>query len=402
MLALYFFAFGLQFVLYPAIATFALAQGGAAVGAAQMALTAPMFCLLLFGGLLAERAQTGPTLAGLQIAFAVPPIALALLVASDNLTFPMLLAYGVVMGSLAAFMQPVRDAALNGIVDRAAAAGRSITLAQAATAATAVQIGAQIVGILAARFADRHGPAPLLVAQAAAVAGAAWLAIRLRAPRPIKRPRQPAQAIREIHEGLGYAFTHPIIGSMLWSSAYVGIFIVGAFQVLFPLLIRELYGGGAAELGALYACFWGASFVAAIILGRMRPLRRPGRALLICHLLGAAVFATLAIDKPLWAFAVSTMLVGGGAGVAIAMSRTITQACAEPAFLGRVIAVYSMGFMGGAPIGSALVGLGYDVFRALGLGAGAVALIPAIGLGASALALAALTPIWRLENDRPD
>lgn len=398
MLALYFFAFGLQFVLYPSIATFALSQGGAEVGAAQTALTAPMFCLLLFGGLLAERAQAGPTLAGLQIAFAAPPVVLALLVASGNLTFAMLLGYGIMMGSLAAFMQPVRDAALNGVVDRAAAAGRTVNLAQAATVATAVQIGAQIIGILAARFADRLGPAPLLLAQAAAVAGAAYLATRLRAPAPDKRPRQPAQAFREIREGLGYAFTHPIIGSMLWSSAYVGVFIVGAFQVLFPLLIREIYGGGAAELGALYACFWGASFVAAVVLGRMRPLRRPGRALLVCHLLGAVVFATLAIDKPLWAFAVSTMLVGGGAGVAIAMSRTITQANAEPAFLGRVIAVYSMGFMGGAPIGSAIVGIGFDAFGALGLGAGAVALIPAIGLGASALALAAFTPIWRLES----
>jgi MFS family permease len=402
MLALYFFAFGLQFVLYPSIATFALSQGGAEVGAAQTALTAPMFCLLLFGGLLAERAQTGPTLAILQTAFALPPIALALLVASGTLTFPGLLGYGIIMGSLAAFMQPVRDAALNGVVDRAALAGRPVNLAQAATVATAVQIGAQIIGILAARFADRLGTAPLLVAQAAAVAGAALLATRLRAPAPEKHRSARAHPFAEIREGLSYAFRHPIIGSMLWSAAYVGIFIVGGFQVLFPLLIREVYGGGAAELGTLYACFWGASFVSAVALGRMKPLRRPGRALLICHLLGAGVFATLAIDKPLWAFALSTMLVGGGAGVAIAMSRTITQANAEPAFLGRVIAVYSMGFMGGAPIGSAMVGLGFDAFKALGLGAGSVALIPAIGLGASAFALAAFTPIWRLETPAPE
>lgn len=396
LVGLYFFAFGLQFVLYPSIATFSLAQGGAEVGAAQTAISAPMFALLLFGGLSAERAQAGPTLAGLKAAFAVPPLILAALILSGLLSFPLLLAYGIVMGSLAAFMQPMRDAALNGVVDRARNEGRRVTLAQAATITTAVQIGAQILGILAARWADWFGLGPLLAAQAIAVLGAAALALRLRAPKPASRPRRPTQAFQEIREGLVYAFTHPIIGSMLWSSAYVGIFIVGAFQVLFPLLIREVYGGGAAELGTLYACFWGASFVSAVALGRLRPVRRPGRALLICHLLGAVVFATLAIDKPLWAFALSTALVGGGAGVAIAMSRTITQANADTAFLGRVLAVYSMGFMGGAPIGSALVGFGFDAMKAVGLGAGWVALIPALGLGASALALALFTPIWRL------
>jgi len=398
MVALYFFAFGLQFVLYPSIATFALGQSGAEIGAAQTALTAPMFCLLLFGGVVAERAQAGPVLAGLQIAFALPALALAAMVNAGALTFPLLLAYGVVMGSLAAFMQPVRDSALNGIVARSCFADRPLHLAQAATITTAVQIGAQIVGILAARFSDRFGIAPLLCAQAAAVIGAALLATRLQAPKPEPRPRRRAQALREIREGLAYAFTHPVIGSMLWSAAYVGVFIVGAFQVLFPLLIREVYGGGAAELGAMYACFWGASFVSAAALGRLSPLRRPGRAMLVCHVLGAVVFATLAIDKPLWAFAVSTILVGAGAGVAISMSRTITQANADPAFLGRVLAVYSMGFMGGAPIGSALVGVGYDVLRAAGLGAGWVALLPAVGIGASAIALALFTPIWRLEQ----
>jgi hypothetical protein len=55
-----------------------------------------------------------------------------------------------------------------------------------------------------------------------------------------------------------------------------------------------------------------------------------------------------------------------------------------------VLAVYSMGFMGGAPIGSALVG-----FAASQWGARTAALAPAIGLALAALALAILTPLWR-------
>ncbi|MEZ6024237.1 MAG: hypothetical protein R3C16_12690, partial [Hyphomonadaceae bacterium] len=49
----YFFAFGMQFVLFPSLVAFSLEATAEGVGLAQSALSAPMFCLLLFGGLLA-------------------------------------------------------------------------------------------------------------------------------------------------------------------------------------------------------------------------------------------------------------------------------------------------------------------------------------------------------------
>ena len=69
---------------------------------------------------------------------------------------------------------------------------------------------------------------------------------------------------------------------------------------------------------------------------------------------------------------------------------TIVQGAAGQRYLGRVLAVYSMGFMGGAPVGSALVG-----FAASQWGARAAALAPALGLALAAIALAVFTPLWR-------
>jgi hypothetical protein len=60
-----------------------------------------------------------------------------------------------------------------------------------------------------------------------------------------------------------------------------------------------------------------------------------------------------------------------------------------------VLAVYSMGFMGGAPIGSAMVGL-----AASEMGPRMAALIPAIGLAIAALALAWATPLWRFAPEQ--
>jgi MFS family permease len=388
----YFFAFGLQFVLFPALVAFVLGASPAAVGWAQSALTAPMFCLLLFGGLFAERAQAGPALGVLYALVAAAALVLAMAMQWGALTYAILIAYALFVGSCAAFLTPVRDAALTGVLDREAALGKHIPVAKAAAATTAVQIGAQIAGIVAARFAGVSF-APLLALQALALAAAGGCALLLRAPKPHSHERTIQGAFHDLADGLRYAFGNQVMAPMLISAAYAGVFIVGALQVLFPLIIRETYGGDAqsqaAMLATLLAIFWSASFVSAIVLTRIRPLERPGRALLIAHILSAFALATFAIDKPFWLFTLIVAFWGLAAGVNISMSRTIVQSATSPQYLGRVLAVYSMGLMGGTPLGSLITGYSADRF-----GEDAAALIPALGLLIASIALTVLTPLW--------
>lgn len=393
---LYFFAFGLQFVLFPSLVTFVLEASPAEVGLAQMTLTGPMVVFLLWGGVLAERVRVGPALGALQALFAVPALALAGIAAIGGLNLGWAIAYAFAMGTLAAFMLPIRDAALNGVIERDRARGHGMALPKAAAATTAVQIGAQILGILVAQLAGA-APGPFFAVLALAMAVSALFALRLQAPPPPGAGRSVASAFGDVKAGLAHAFKNQVMGPMLWSAAFVGVFVIGTFQVLFPLIVRETYGGGPGEqsqrLSALFACFWGASFVSAVALSRLPPLERPGRALLVSHMIGAGALATFAVDKPFWVFCV---IVGGwglACGVAMSMSRTITQTASEPAYLGRVLATYSLGFMGGAPIGSAISG-----FAAGELGARPAALIPAVGLLVATVLLAVLSPIWRLDG----
>lgn len=389
----YFFAFGLQFVLFPALVAFVLGASPTAVGLAQTALTGPMFCLLLFGGLFAERAKAGPALGILYACVAGAALLLAGAVQLGALNYTLLIGYALFVGSCAAFLTPVRDAALTGVLDRDAANGRHTPVAKAAAATTAVQIGAQIAGIVVARFAGVSF-APFLALQALALAAAGGLALFLRAPKPHGHERTVRGAVRDLADGLRYAFSNQVMAPMLISAAYAGVFIVGALQVLFPLIIRDTYGGDAqsqsAMLATLLAIFWSASFVSAIVLTRIRPLERPGRALLGSHVLSAFALATFAIDKPFWAFALIVAFWGLAAGVNISMSRTIVQSATNSQYLGRVLAVYSMGLMGGTPIGSLLTGYSADHF-----GEDAAALIPAAGLLIATLVLALTTPLWR-------
>lgn len=393
MVTLYFFAFGMQFVLFPSLVAFTLGASATGVGLAQSALSSPMFCFLLFGGLLAERARAGPTLARLNIAFAAASLALCFVIGFGLLTYALLLVYAVFVGACAAFMMPVRDAALNGVIERETAAGRTTPIATAAATTTAVQIGAQIAGILAARQSG-DGPAPYLALQALALLLGALVSLGLRAPRPHGHERTLSGALRDVREGLAYAFRNPIMSPMLISACYLGVFVLGALQVLFPLIVRDVYGGDAqiqsGRLGVLLASFWCASFVSAAVLSRIKPLRYPGRAMIASHAVGALSLATFAFDKPFMSFLAVVTVWGFATGIAMSMSRTIVQSAAEQRYLGRVLAVYSMGFMGGAPIGSAIAG-----FAAMELGPRFAALLPAVGLAIAVIALALFSPLWR-------
>lgn len=393
LVACYFFAFGMQFVLFPSLAAFILHASPEGVGWAQSALSAPMFCLLLFGGLVAERARAGPFIAQTYVLMAAATMALYLVVTAGLLTYPLLIAYAIFVGACAALAMPVRDAALNGVVARAFASGRRTNLATTAATTTAVQIAAQIAGIVIARSAGAN-PSAYLAIQAIALLLGAAVALMLRAPKPVGHEHTVSGAFRDMRDGLSYSFRNAIMSPMLISAAYVGVFIVGSFQVLFPLIVRDEYGGDAAtqagRLATLLACFWGASFVSAATLSALKPLRRPGRALIITHMISAAALLTFFWHKPFLVFAAIVVAWGLAAGVTISMSRTIVQGAASHRYLGRVLAVYSMGFMGGAPIGSAITG--YAVAH---MGTQAAALIPSIGLALASIILATTTPLWR-------
>ncbi|MBU6406679.1 MAG: MFS transporter [Alphaproteobacteria bacterium] len=395
LVGLYFFAFGLQFALYPSLVTFILKASPLEVGWAQMAISAPMAVFLIWGGVLADRVRAGPALAALQVCFALPAFGLAAALAAGIASYPLVIVYALCMGTAAAFMLPVRDAALNGVVARDAARGKTITIGSAAAAVTAVQIGAQILGILAAQNAGA-APAPYFVLLGVSVLLAAGVALRLRAPSPPAQGTSLASALRDIQDGFAYALKSPVMGPMLWSAAYVGVFVIGSFQVLFPIIIRDAYGGTPAQqselLAVLFAIFWCASFVSAALLSRLPPVGRPGMALIVSHMIGGMALVSFAANKPFWIFGVIVGVWGLASGVAISMSRTITQSAASPTFLGRVLAIYSLGFFGGAPIGSAITGLAADLW-----GPQTAALIPGLGIIAAALVLAMASPIWRID-----
>jgi MFS family permease len=64
----------------------------------------------------------------------------------------------------------------------------------------------------------------------------------------------------------------------------------------------------------------------------------------------------MAAPGPLWAFALICLAWGIGAGVTLTQARTIVQLGAPESHRARALAIFQLGFAGGAPVGALAMG----------------------------------------------
>lgn len=380
--AAWFTSFGIQSIVFPWLVAVVLEEPAQRVGIAQMAMMAPAIAFMLLGGAVADRADCRGLLFRYHVLAVLSPLALAGIVAGGALGYPALLGYGLAMGTLSAFMTPARDSLLTRVVQR----GRERAIA----VTSAGQFIFQMAGIALAGSAGRIGAPALLIAQAVILAGGALAVSRL-TPAPAAPARRHDEsrlaAMRDgIREVARSARIFPVIVAML----AVGVFYGGAFSVILPLLVRDVYGGGSGELALVNTCFWGGTIASTALQIRLGALRRPGRAVLLALCGGAVVLAAMAIPGPLWVFATLCLVWGLGAGVTLTQGRTIAQLEARESHRARVLAIFQLGFAGGAPVGA--LAMGYLVALS---GPRLAAIYPAAGMVVVLAFLFARSGLWR-------
>src|SRR5215470_18158177 len=111
-LASWFVPLGIQTVLFSWLAAIVLRMDAFAVGMAQVALMAPGLLFLPLGGLVADRGNPRRLLLRYHVIYALPPLALALVLWLGGLSYPLLIVYGIAAGAIGAFAVPTRDALL--------------------------------------------------------------------------------------------------------------------------------------------------------------------------------------------------------------------------------------------------------------------------------------------------
>lgn len=383
----WFAGYGLQTILFSWLVAVILRESADRVGIAQMTLMAPSILFMLLGGAIADRRDCRTLLVRYQLFAIVPPIVLATVIALDALSYPLLLMYGLVVGTLAAFVIPARDTLLTRVV--------ADGLPRAIAVATASQYVAQIGGIAIGGTANAVGAVTLLGLQAAIMLVGACTVAKL-PPAPSMATTRTESRRAAMRDGLREAMSSERIRPLIIVMSAVGVLYVGAFIVIMPVLVRDAYAGGSAELSIVNACFWGGTILATAAQVRIGGVRRAGRAVITSTGLGAVILAAMALPGPFVVLAVLCLLWGVGAGVVITQGRTIVQLAAPESHRARILALFQLGIMGGAPVGAVVIG-----YIASVVGARTSAIYPALAMLAVLVFLLLRSTMWRDEQPAP-
>lgn len=385
--ALFLIPGGIQMVLFPYLVAVYLDESPTRVGLAQMSGQIPMLLLLLWGGVLGDRLDQRKLLLYLQSVMLLPPLVIAVLDWQGMLSYGVLIGWAVFGGTLGAFAQPARDALLNRI------AGKEIQ--RVVILVIGVQFSIQIVGFAIGAMASSMGITIVLVLQSTAMFCAllATRKIPLAEPTVNRAPRQ--HPLRDIAEGLRMAWQSETIRPAVIQAFSTGLFFAGSYIVVLPLMIRDIYGGSSQEIAMAFAANMLGSSTTIFWLMRRGGIENSGRALLIGSLISLSMLSILTqeLSQPLFYFVIYLWGVCGGMGMT--MSRSIVQEAAPESHRARLLSVFSLGMMGGMPIGSAVLGACVDAF-----GPRNAVWVPVIGMLVVTLLLIFTTRLWHVRRQQ--
>jgi MFS family permease len=374
--------------LVPVALSFAVLEltGSASdLGFVLMAHILPLVCLVLVGGVWADRLPRNLVMVASDCVRGATQAVLAVLLLSGAAELWHLIVLSAIYGTAEAFFQP----AATGLLPSTVSAGR-LQEANALLGVTrncAFIVGPAVAGLLVA--AGGAGVAFVVDAATFVVSVASLALLRLGAIARAERKSFVADLAGGWHELVSRTWLWAII---LWATTYL-FAVVAPFQVLGPVVATESLGGAKA---------WGfiaASFSVGAVLSGMLALRwKPERPMGTCCMLvflAAPAPALLALEAPAGAIAAAQLLSGVAMGFFLAVWATTLQQEIPPESLSRVSAWDWLGSLAFLPLGYALAG---PVSGAIGVST--TLWISAAWVVVSTVAVSLVPGVWALRRQK--
>ena len=155
------------------------------------------------------------------------------------------------------------------------------------------------------------------------------------------------------------------------------------YAVLMPIFADKILHSGARGLGMLMGSTGVGALAATLAVASRRDVHGLGRWIIYASLGFGASLALFSFSRSFWLSVLLLLPVGFSMLIQMASSNTLIQTMVPDALRGRVMAVYSMVFMGMAPFGALVAGavahrVGSPMTVALG---GAVCMVGSVAFG---------------------
>ena len=317
-----------------------------AVGFTTALQFTPMLLFGAWGGVVADRLDKRRLLFVTQAAMAMPAVTLWLLASSGAVRPWMIFALVFTRGAVNAIDNPTRQAFLVELVG-------SARLVNAVGLNSALVQVARVAGpALAAAVIATVGVADCFLVNAASFLAMIG-ALRLMEPEALRTSEPAPRKSGQMRSALRYVRATP---GLLIPLALMGV--IGTlsynFQTLLPLLARFSFHGHAGTYAALTTAM-GVGAVAGALVASARREVTPRLLVLAALAFGAGLL--LAASAPTLDTEVVALALTGAASVTFASSvNSSLQLRVRPSMRGRVMALYSVVFLGSNPIGGPLMG----------------------------------------------
>ena len=319
------------------------------LGLASFAGQIPAFFLAPLAGVWVDRWDRHRTLVVTQILSMLQSFALAALALAHIITVWEVVWLALAQGLINAFDMPARQAFVVQMVENREDLSNAIALNSSMVNAARL-LGPALAGVVIAAVGEGYCFLADGVSYVAVIASLLWMKLRASPPR---RPRRGA--LEEWREGWRYVTGSAPIRSILLLLGLVSL-VAMPYTVLMPIFASKVLHGGPHTLGFLMAAIGAGALGGAVTLAMRKSVLGLGRRIPLAAALFGASLIGFALSHTLWLSLLLLPVTGFGMMQQMASSNTILQTIVEDEKRGRVMAFYSMAFLGMTPFGSLLAG----------------------------------------------
>jgi MFS family permease len=308
----------------------------------------PVFLFSTLGGSVADRYDRHRIVIATQVLSMLLASALAALTLTHVVQVWHLMTIAALLGLVNAFDIPARQSFVVELVDRADLQN-AIALNSSMFNGARI-VGPAIAGVLVAAVGEGWCFFANAVSYVAVIAGLLMMRVT-----PSPRAARPASALAHVTEGFRFVLqSRPILALLLLLGL---VSLMGTpYSVLMPIIADQTFHRGSQGLGLLMGASGVGALIGALSLARRTTLRGYGRTVAVAATsFGLSLIAFSSVHY-FWLAVAFLLPAGFSMMTQMAASNTLIQSMVPNVLRGRVMAVYSMMFMGMAPIGALLAG----------------------------------------------
>ena len=332
----------------------------------------PILIIGPYAGVIADRVDRRLLMIFLQSIMGVLALVLAILTLGGWIEVWQIAILALLLGLNNAFENPARQAFIHQIVGESLI--RNAVTLNSVMVNAARAIGPAVAGVLLAAV----GAGWCFVINATSFVAVVVSLVAMRTSE-ISHEIPVPRAKGQLREGLRYVRSKPILWVPLVMMALVGT-LAYEFQVSLPVAARDVFDGGPQAFGFMTSSMGVGAVVGGLIVAARGTTGL--RTLIVTSTGFGITIAVTAAAPSLWLAIVALFFVGWLSVSFMSTGNATLQLNSRPQMRGRVMALWSVAFMGSTPIGGPLIGAITQVAGArTGLAVGAASCFVAAAIG---------------------